>query len=240
MSKAIALWAHPRAVSTAFLRMMIERGDVIVVHEPLVTLVDEGSVPIPDGRGGTVTLRSVAEVMRHLRDLAGHQPVFFKNTCEFQYEELFQNPDLMEGIEHTFIVRDPRAAINSHFHVKPSVSLPEIGYEHLYRLYELARAVQGHDPVVVQAEQLLEDPAEVVQRYCDRVGLPFIEKALQWRPEDRPEWQRTQVWHVDAAKSAGFVRPEKQYDVTVENNEKLHSYYEYHKPFYEKLAGQAI
>ena len=38
----IAMWAHPRAVSTAFLRMMIERGDTTVVHEPLVTLADYG------------------------------------------------------------------------------------------------------------------------------------------------------------------------------------------------------
>lgn len=43
----IALWAHPRSVSTAFLRMMAERGDVTVVHEPLVLLTDHGQVTVP-------------------------------------------------------------------------------------------------------------------------------------------------------------------------------------------------
>ena len=38
MDRVIWLWAHPRSRSTAVLRMMLERGDVTVVHEPLVTL----------------------------------------------------------------------------------------------------------------------------------------------------------------------------------------------------------
>ena len=52
------MWAHPRAVSTAFLRMMIERGDVTVVHEPLVLLTDHGQVELPDLDGGTTTVSS--------------------------------------------------------------------------------------------------------------------------------------------------------------------------------------
>jgi hypothetical protein len=45
----IWLWAHPRSRSTALERMMMERGDVTVLHEPLVSLLDEGRVSIPDG-----------------------------------------------------------------------------------------------------------------------------------------------------------------------------------------------
>ncbi|MGH3730856.1 MAG: hypothetical protein ACRDTU_19185, partial [Micromonosporaceae bacterium] len=38
----IALWAVPRSRSTAFLRIMIERGDLDVVHEPFSYLSEEG------------------------------------------------------------------------------------------------------------------------------------------------------------------------------------------------------
>ncbi len=34
VNRIIALWAAPRSVSTAFERMMMERGDHAVVHEP--------------------------------------------------------------------------------------------------------------------------------------------------------------------------------------------------------------
>jgi hypothetical protein len=240
MNKAIALWAHPRAVSTAFLRMMIEREDVIVVHEPLVTLVDEGEVPITDGQGGTVVLRSPGEVIRHLKALTRFAPVFFKNTCEFQYEYLFEHPEEIADIEHTFIVREPARAINSHYHVKPTVTCPEIGYEHLYRIFDLAETIQGRAPVVVNAERMVRDPETVVREYCSRVGLPFIDKALRWRPEDRPEWQRTQKWHVEVSRSSGFAPDEKRYEVTVDNNATLRSYYDYHYPYYERLVRHAI
>src|SRR4051794_36311922 len=116
MHKIIAMWAHPRALSTAFLRMMIARGDITVVHEPLVTLTDEGKVPVPDGRGGMVELHSAQEVFAHLKYLARDRPVFFKDTVEYRYQYLFDHPEEIAGIEHTFIVRDPKKAINSHYH----------------------------------------------------------------------------------------------------------------------------
>lgn len=234
------MWAHPRAVSTAFLRMMIERGDVTVVHEPLVTLTDEGVVPVPDGQGGTVELRSAGAVLEHLKQLGRSRPVFFKDTLEFRYQYLFDHPELLAGIEHTFIVRDPKRAISSHYHVKPTVTRPEIGYEHQYDLFELAREVMGRRPVVVHAEKLLDEPERVIDEYCRAVGLPFVPQALQWQPEDRSEWSRTRKWHLDAIDSSRFAPREKQYEITVDNNDQLRAFYDYHFPFYQKLVSHAL
>jgi len=46
----IVLWAHSRSASTAFLRMMIERGDVAVLHDPQPL----GLAPILRSQGATV------------------------------------------------------------------------------------------------------------------------------------------------------------------------------------------
>jgi hypothetical protein len=238
--KLIAMWAHQRALSTAFLRMMIARGDVTVVHEPLVTLTDEGVVPLPDGRGGTVELRSAGEVLAHLAALARARPVFFKDTVEYHYAYLFDHPDAIAEIDHTFIVRDPRKAINSLYSMKPSFTRPEVGYEHLWDLFRLVESVQGKAPVVVHAEKLLREPETVIRTYCEAVGLPFVPDALRWQPEDRSEWRRTRQWHTDASQSSGFTPTEKQYDVTVDNDERLRSFYDYHLPFYERLVEHAL
>lgn len=240
MSKVIAMWAHPRAVSTAFLRMMIERGDITVVHEPLVTLTDEGKVPVPGTDGGSVEITSTGELLAQFKKLAQIRPVFFKDTVEYRYQYLFDHPEEIADIEHTFIVRDPKKAINSHYHVKPTVACHEIGYEHQYDLFELVRAIKGKPPTVVHAERLLREPETVIGNYCRAVGLPFLPEALQWRPEDRTEWQRTRKWHLDAIGSSGFSASEKQYDITVDNNDTLKSYYDYHYPFYEKLIQHSI
>jgi hypothetical protein len=44
-----ALWSAPRARSTAFVRSMVERGDLIALHEPFCNLADFGR---PISKGG--------------------------------------------------------------------------------------------------------------------------------------------------------------------------------------------
>lgn len=241
MKRIIAMWAHQRAMSTAFLRMMIERGDVTVIHEPLVTLIDEGEVPLPDGRGGQVVVRSEQALFAHMRELARDKPVFFKDTVEHRYTYLFEHPEDVADIEHTFIVREPRRTISSMYSMKPTITSPEIGYEHLQEIFELARRLGGGKlPAVVNADRLVEEPAAVVRRWCERVGLPFMESALSWKAEDRPEWARTRKWHMDVMTSTGFHRPSKTYTDTVETNPVLQGFYTYHLPFYQQLVQHAL
>ena len=74
MQNIIGLWAHMRARSTAFLRMMLERGDVFVVHEPFSSLLDDGTVQVPDGSGGKVQVATEKELIAQLRVLARRKP----------------------------------------------------------------------------------------------------------------------------------------------------------------------
>jgi hypothetical protein len=236
----IAMWAHPRAVSTAFLRMMIERGDVTVVHEPLVTLADFGKVEMAAPDGGTVELTAIADVLAQLRALGASRPVFSKDTLEYRYAHLYEHPEEHADFRHVFMVRDPAKAIASHFAMKPTVALSEIGYEHQSELFDLVRATAAGPPLVISAERLVEDPAGVVSAFCDEVGLPYRPEALRWEPQDRAEWRLTRQWHVDATASAGFEAPEKHYADTVENNDLLRSYDAYHRPFYDHMIQYAL
>jgi hypothetical protein len=236
----IAMWAHQRAMSTAFLRMMIERGDVTVIHEPLVTLIDEGRVTVPDGAGGMIEVDSEEALFAQMRKLAQTRTVFFKDTVEHRYAYLFEHPEAIADFEHTFIVREPRRTISSLYHMKPAITCPEVGYEHLFEIFELARNLKGRLPTVIDAERLIADPRAVVRRWCDQVGLPYLEHALSWRPEDRPEWQRTRQWHTRVAESSGFAATSHAYTVSADNHPVLKRYLDHHQPFYEELIRHAI
>ena len=240
MKRVIIMWAHSRSLSTAFLRMMIERGDVLVLHEPLLAIAEEGGVLLPTPDGGSMMVRSASQLLSFLEKIGRIWPIFVKEVLDCRYDYLIDHPAEIAWMTHTFIVRDPRQAISSHYAMNPLVTCSEIGYERLYELFELAWSMTGRIPVVIRAEQLLCDPAKIVKAYCEAVGLPFLAHALTWRGEDRPEWQRTREWHIDAIRSSGFARIQKSYFDTIDNNPTLKSYYEYHYPFYQKMVRHAL
>jgi hypothetical protein len=165
--------------------------------------------------------------------------VFAKEVLDYEYRYLLDHPEELIGIIHTFIVRDPRRTISSHFAVKPGVTSAEIGYERMYRLFELVWSVTSRKPLVIRTERLVREPAKVVETFCAYSGLPFLPHALTWKPGERPEWQRTQRWHIDATGSTGFQDRRNAYPATVDNNPRLMAFYEHHLPFYRRLVQHA-
>jgi hypothetical protein len=236
----IALWAHPRALSTAFTRMMQERGDLNVVHEPLVALHDTGEMRVPAAGGGEVAATHPCALLAALNKLGAVRRVFFKDTLEYRYQHLFDHPADLAGMTHTFVIRDPWRAISSHYAIKPIVTCEQIGYEHQWELFLLARAATGREPVVIRAEDLLADPAGTVAAYCAAVGLPFRRQALTWAAGGQPAWLRNSRWHIDASNSTSFAAIPKDFAVTVASDARLRRFYDYHLPFYQRLARCAL
>jgi hypothetical protein len=234
------MWAHSRSASTAFLRMMIERGDVTVAHEPFLAMTEEGVVTLPSPDGGEMTARSMKELLALLVELSRDRPVFVKEVLDYEYTYLLDHPEELAPHTHTFMVRDPRQTIASHYAAKRTVTSPEIGYERLWELHELVRSVGERPPLVLRAERLLADPAGVVEAFCSYTGLHFLPDALRWDAGDRPEWQRHRAWHLDAINTAGFQDRRNTYPDTVDNNATLRSFYDHHLPFYERLVQHAF
>jgi hypothetical protein len=228
------MWSAPRALSTAFCRMMIERGDFTVFHEPFSALVVQGYVMIEDRK-----VSATDDLVDELIALARRKPVFVKETTEYRYDAV-DHPRLPATGTHTFLIRSLGDAIASHYAMNPAVKCDEIGYQYLQEIFERMGRVEGRPPVVVEAEQLLSDPYETVRRYCDAVGITFLPSALSWQRGDRPEWARTSRWQRAVASSTGFERQDNRYPVTVDNNAVLAGFYAQQLPFYERLRSHSF
>jgi len=162
--------------------------------------------------------------------------VFVKDTTEHRYSDHL-TPELAAGITHTFVVREPSAAIVSHVAVKPDASCSDIGYENQYLLFALAWSLAGRPPVVLDSDLLVRAPAEVVRAYCAAIGLPYRPEAMCWPAGDRPEWARTAVWHVTAGRSTGF---ETALPRPVPLAGHLRDYYDHHRPYYDRMLDHAL
>jgi hypothetical protein len=233
--RILALWSAPRSRSTAFERMMAERGDYRMLHEPFSHVINFGESDV-DGD----VARSEAELIPALWRLAAHGPLFFKDTTDFHYPRLLADTEFLAGPVHTFLIRDPAQAIASHYALHPGLQRDEIGFAWLAELYDAVAAATGRPPVVIDAADLVAAPELTVRAYCAAAGIPFVADALSWRPGVPPAWERTLRWHERASQSSGFVPTEPYRPEIIAANPVLAGYLEYHRPHYERLAAAAL
>jgi hypothetical protein len=231
----LMLWGAPRSRSTAFYRMMIERGDFTGVHEPFSNVAVFGNVDI-----GGKPLASVPEVLVGLRTLATTRQVFIKDTTDRGHPEVLADRRfLAEDAQHTFLIRHPRETIRSYLAIRPDPRMDEIGFEAQYEVYTQVRRLTGRDPLVVDAGDLMNRPADTVKAYCAQAGIDFRPDALRWQPSDLPEWQSFRHWFTDVAASSGLAEaPGRSLDG--DQHPMLDTYLAYHLPFYQQLYQRRL
>jgi Sulfotransferase domain len=237
--QVLVLWSAPRSRSTAFFRMMTERGDFTAVHEPFSYLAEFGYAELAGTR-----VTSAPALLDGLRRLAARRPVFVKETTGKRYPEVLGDEEFMaRDAVHTFLIRHPRETIASRHPLDPGAGIGKAGFESLFEIFTEAARRGGQDPVVIDAADLMASPAAIVRAYCERVGIAFLPQALTWSPQDRPEWTLSSRWHAEAAASTGFApAPAAESDpgVDVERDPVLSRYLAHHLPFYADLHARRL
>ena len=225
-----ALWSAPRARSTAFFRSMVERGDMVAVHEPFSDLVGLGETDV-EGR----PFDSPVSLLAWLVDQTHDVNVFLKDTTGRRFPAVLSDRRLLTEARHAFLIRRPEEIAASSYAVEPGIGIDAIGLEALHELHAAVRDAGGHRPVVIDSDDLVARPAATMAAYCAAVELPYIPEALTWEPGARSEWRRSARWHVDVTASTGFAPRERKYTHTVESSDELARFAAHHLPFYEQL-----
>ena len=141
MPRIIALWTHPRSISTAFERVMMERKDLNILHEPFSYLyyVNNSGASIDQQFVDPDHPTDFAGICRHIVNAAGAGPVFFKDMCAHCHEPLVKDAAFLNRVTHTFLIRDPAKAIASYYAMNPAVTLEEIGLAQLCHVFETVK-----------------------------------------------------------------------------------------------------
>ncbi len=177
----LALWSAPRARSTVFFRSMVERGDLIALHEPFWNLRAFGEADV-DGR----TFDAPASLLAWLRDETHDVNVFLKETTDHRYGEVLADRRFLAEARHAFLIRRPEEIAASYYALWPDMRIHEVGVEALHELHAAVRDAGGHPPVVFDSDDLVARPEATMAAYCAAVELPFIPQALTWEPGERP------------------------------------------------------
>lgn len=247
MHKIIALWAHPRSMSTATERIMRERGDLDVLHEPFMYdyYVGQGRDfpgfdPVP---GHPTNYDDICDMLCARAETA---PVFFKDMAFYVVPRMVKDAQMLRRITHVFLVRPPMASLLSYHKLDPDFALEHVGIEAMWQLHEAVRHA-GLDPVVIEAESVRADPKGTMRALWARIGLDYTDAAFDWQapPQD---WEHVSAWHEEASTSSGIrtadpeemLRKEMEFEQLAEEVPHLRDYLNHHAPFYRKLSERAL
>ncbi len=239
MSECIKLsvWSGPRNVSTALMYSFRQRPDTVVVDEPLyahylrTTGADHPGISevleTMEGDGGRV----VREV---ILGPCGRPVHFFKNMA---HHLVGLDREFLSRITNVLLIRHPEEMLPSLAEQLPEPTLRDTGLRQQVEILDAVLEEDG-EPVVFDAKELLLDPAGILRKACERLGIPFEEKMLRWPAGPKPEdgvWSKH--WYDSVHASTGFApyRPK-----TGRFPQRLEPLLVECLPLYERLRGHAI
>lgn len=233
----LSVWSGPRNVSTALMYSFRERPDTEVLDEPLyghyLTATDAdhpgaGEVLAAMDRDGERVVREV------ILGPCGKPVRFFKNMA---HHLAGLDRAFLGEITNVLLTRDPREMLPSLAEQLPSPTLRDTGLGEQVEILEAALR-SGNPPVVLDARELLLNPARVLKRACEALGIPFYEGMLSWPRGPKPEdgiWAKHWYRSVHASTGFGEYRPKPE-----PFPEGLRPLLRECMPLYEELRRHAI
>ncbi|HET7675922.1 MAG TPA: HAD family hydrolase [Gammaproteobacteria bacterium] len=214
MSKPIrlAMWSGPRNISTAMMRAWENRPDTVVCDEPLYAhYLATTDAPHP-GRNDVLAAQS-ADWRIVVAELCGPVPggksIWYQKHMT-QHVTGDMPLDWLGGLTNAFLIRDPDEVVASFTQQRPDAALWELGFEAQARLFDYVCEATGAAPPVLDARDVLTDPAGVLRTFCERLGIGFDERMLHWPPGPRTSdgvWAK--YWYDAVNRSTGFARYRK-------------------------------
>lgn len=234
------MWSGPRNISTALMRSFGNRGDTVVVDEPLYAhYLDHTGADHP-GRdeviaAGETDWRRVAEGLTG--PVPGGRRVFYQKHMG---QHLLPHIDRgwIAGLTNCFLIRDPREVITSFIRVVERPTAEELGLPQQVELFEAEWARTGRVPPVVDSRDVLEDPRGVLTGLCEAVGIGFEESMLRWAPGPRETdgvWAPHWYGSVETSTGFGAYRPKDE-----EVPGELMGVYEECRGLYDRLAEHRL
>jgi hypothetical protein len=227
--------------------MMIERGDVTVVHERFLYLyyvVQNPHLVIARQLESTEPWMrsSFEEIVDGIEDEAAEGPVFFKDMAVHVHNPKGYHADevLLSRFSNAFLIRDPEAAVLSHLKQNPEMVFEEIGYDAQFALFEKVREMTGTDPVVIDAADLEANPEGVVRGYCSAMGIPYMASSLRWGETIPPQLSDGDPWHVDLFGTTGFETAVESFAPGLRDHPRFDEYCERSMPFYAAMRVHRI
>jgi len=249
MHKIIALWSHPRSMSTATERIMRERGDLECFHEPFMYdyYVNRKAAEMPHFTVDKSHPVDYEEIRDAILLKAQTRDVFFKDMSYYVVDRITSDEKIAPYLTSCFLIRDPLAAITSYAKLDDNLTSEEIGIEAQWRHFDTL-CTSTHTPVVLDADDIRTEPEKLISLWWKQIGLSPCKQAFTWKTETPEDWKQVGNWHRQASAS-NQIRPpdasEKERQMAdfanlTQSRPQLDDWLRHHQPYYDMLMAQKL
>ena len=236
MTIRIAMWSGPRNLSTAMMRSFGSRSDTVVSDEPFYGAYLKATgdpQPMADEvmRSMDCDWRGVARTMTGPCPTGA--PIWYQKHMAHHMVGPISHDD-MPGLHHAFLIRDPERVIASYAAKRIAVRPEHLGVERQVEFFEREADRLGHSPPVIDSADILRDPAIMLERLCQALGIAWEPAMLRWEPGIRETdgvW--ASHWYDAVSASTGFGPPATG---PVELADAAKSVADQCRPYYERLS----
>ena len=255
--KHIAMWTCRRSRSTVTTRSFEQREDCIVYNAPFYPpyLLHKGD-EVFDPHRDDVFERFETNYDKVIEEVTGDLPdgklfSFQKHVVQEVLPEFGRN--WLDRIHHFFLIRHPGEILFSYYQLqqklgqKSHLTIDDIGLDALYNMFCDVRKATDEIPLVMDATDLVKNPAKSLQAICDRFDVPFSEKMLSWQPgleksflqdyDPSPDKKWIKTWYSNVVNSSGFLPYEQK---QIHLPEDMLPLLEECLPFYEKIFSHRL
>ncbi|MFW2349042.1 HAD family hydrolase [Qipengyuania sp.] len=210
MTVRIAMWSGPRNISTAMMRSFGARADCAVSDEPFY-----GAFLAATGEPHPLAAETIADMdcdwhsvlRRQSCEAPGDKPIWYQKHMPHHMVGPVSVADMPDH-RHAFLIRAPERVVAS-YRQKIELREPEmLGFAQLRAYFEAEAGRTGALPPVVDSDDILADPAAVLEKLCHALGIDWDPAMLSWAPGPHAEdgvWGAH--WYDRVNASTGFAPP---------------------------------
>ncbi|QDL93699.1 HAD family hydrolase [Paroceanicella profunda] len=201
------MWSGPRNLSSALMRSFSARADCAVRDEPFYAAY-LAATDRPHPMAAETIAAGETDPARVAHACATEErgvPVLYQKHMT---HHMLPGMDLgwTAALTNAFLIRAPEAVLASYSVKHEAVDQQDIGFEKQAELFAREADRLGHAPVVVDAEDILRDPAAMLPALCAALDIPWDAAMLSWPEGPHPDdgiWAAH--WYGSLWSSTGFA-----------------------------------
>ena len=207
MSNSIAMWSGPRNISTALMRSFENRSDCFVSDEPFYSyfLHKTGlKHPLRD----KIIKSGLVDYNKIIKYIIGPTPSSKKIWYQkHMAHHILQGVDIdwIKNMRNCLLIRHPGDVILSYSKKNEINSIQQLGYLQQINIYEILSQDIETTPIIVDAQDLLQEPKKMLIKICENLRIKFDKKMLSWPSGSRKTdgiWGK--YWYKQVEASVGF------------------------------------